>query len=352
MSYLVDVIIPVHSATRPIRRAALSVLEHTALPVRLTVVAHNIDSSTIRANLAEVAEHPDLRLIPLADGIPSPAGPMNLGLDQATAPYVSLLGSDDLLTPGALDSWYSIASATGASVVIPRIEGGRSGVLPLPPTRRARSRELDAVKDRLTYRCSPVGLISRTHYGDLRFTPGLGSGEDLAFTAELWFSGIHIAYDRAGPSYFGSEDETDRVSNAIRPVTEDFAFLDAIAAATWFQQLGRRERLAFGVKTLRLHVFDAIAGRLGKEEGISSHRVALLEVVDRIEHMAPGSAAFLSRADRAVLDELKHDAPDESRIIAFLGMRWVAGRQALLPRNPLLAFHAQAPFLTLRNSRP
>lgn len=350
--YLVDVTIPVHSATRPIRRAVQSVLANTAVTVRVTVVAHNLDPAIVRANLQEFADHPAVRVLSLQDGIPSPAGPLNLGLSSAEAPYVSLLGSDDILRPGALDSWVSVAQETAASTVIPRIEGERSGVLPLPPTRRARTRDLHPVRDRLLYRCSPVGLISRAHFPNLRFTPGLHSGEDLAFTAELWFCGSHIAYDRTGPAYFGYEDETDRVSQTPRPVTDDFEFLDAVESASWFRRLNHQQRQAFGVKTLRLHVFDAIAGRLETPEGFGVHRTALLRVISRIDDLAPGSIRLLSRCDRGVLDELRRDAPDINRIRALLAARWGGGTDAVLPRNPFLAFHSQAPYLTLTHSRP
>ncbi|MCA0378193.1 MAG: glycosyltransferase family 2 protein [Actinobacteria bacterium] len=349
----VDLIIPVHSATRPVRRAAKSVLDHTKLSVRVTVIAHNIDQKVIEKNLGDLTQDARLRILHLSDFIASPSGPMNLGLSKASAPYVSLLGSDDMLSPGALDSWHRIAVETGATTVIPRIEGGVSGVLPLPPTRRARARELDAVKDRLLYRCTPVGLISRLHFPDLRFAPYLSSGEDLAFTAELWFRGRHIAYDRSGPSYTGPEDELDRVSSiSSRSIEEDFGFLEAVEGAAWFPSLSKQQRLAFGVKTLRLHVFDAIAGRLAGEGGIAPHLQALRNVIERIEAMAPGSRALLSRADRGVLDELSNESPSPENIVACLGMRWSGDRNALLPRNPLLALHPQAPYLTLRNSRP
>lgn len=349
---LVDVIIPVHSKTRPVARAAASVLDYSETDVRVNVVAHNIDPAIIRANLGSIASDSRLRLFHLADGIPSPAGPMNLGLDRATAPYVSLLGSDDEFAPGAIDSWLAIARETGASTVIARIDRELSGVEPLPPTRRARTRDLDPVKDRLAYRCAPLGLISRMHFPELRFTPGLGSGEDLEYTAVLWFQGEHISYDRNGPAYIGHEDEHDRVTGAKRSVAEDFAFFAAITSAPWFAHLSPRQRTALGVKTLRLHFFDAVFARLNAPEGFAAHVRPLTEVLDTIEAAAPGSIRLLSRADRAVIDEVLGSAPDPSRILALLGARWGGGLNAVLPRNPLFALHPQAPFRTLRNTRP
>lgn len=348
----IDVIIPVHSATRPIRRAVDSVLLGASADVRAIVVAHNIDVEVIRANLGDRADDARVSLLHLADDIPSPAGPMNHGLAHASAEYFSLLGSDDELAPGALDAWLRIARDEGASTVIARIERDVQGPDPLPPTRPRRTRDLDAVRDRLTYRCSPLGLVSRREFPDLRFTPGLHSGEDLEITARLWFTGSRIAYARTSPAYVGHEDARDRVTNATRSVFEDFAFLDAIEGAPWFTSLGTAARRAFGVKNLRLHLFDAILHRLKGPGGIGAHRDDLNAVIAKIERMSPGAIALLARTDRAVIDAVRSPAPDPEQILALLGARWGGGLNAILPRNPLLALHPQAPFRTLRAMTP
>lgn len=348
----VDVIIPVHSATRPIRQAVDSVLSGTSAAVRAVVVAHNIDLDVIRQNLGDRADDDRVLLLHLVDGIPSPAGPMNHGLSHSEADYFSLLGSDDELAPGALDLWLRIAREDHASVVLARIDREVQGPDPLPPTRPGRTRDLDPVRDRLSYRCAPLGLVSRERFGDLRFTPGLHSGEDLEFTARLWFTGEHIAYARSGPGYVGHEDASDRVTNAVRSVPEDFAFLDAIEAAPWFARLSRRARRAFGVKNLRLHLFDAIYHRVKGPGGIEAHRDDLESVIARIERMSPGSLALLARTDRAVIDAVRNPEPDADRILRLLAARWQGGLDARLPRNPLLALHPQAPYRTIRAMTP
>ena len=345
----VDVIIAVHSASRPIHRAVTSALAGTRASVRVIVVAHNIDEAIIRTNLAELADDDRVTLLHLVDGIPSPAGPMNHGLDHATGTHFALLGSDDEFASGAIDEWLRMATQERASVVLARIDRELSGPDPMPPTRAGRTTDLVPVKDRLSYRCAPLGLVSRKRFGDLRFTPGLHSGEDLEFTARLWFTGDRIAYARRSPGYVVHEDGTDRVTAAARPVDADFAFLDAIDGAPWFTALGRRARRALGVKNLRLHLFDAILLRLRDDGGIAAHRAALLGVVDRIERMSPGSRALLSRADRAVIDALGSEHPDADEIERLLGARWAGGLDAVLTRNPLLALHSQAPYRTLRS---
>lgn len=348
----IDVIIPVHSATRPVRQAVDSVLEGTDAAVRAVVVAHNIERDVIRTNLGDRADDGRVLLLHLVDDIPSPAGPMNHGLDHAEADYFSLLGSDDELAPGALDQWLRIARTERASVVIARVDRDIQGPDPLPPTRPRRTRDLDPVRDRLSYRCAPLGLVSRERFGDLRFTPGLHSGEDLEFTARLWFTGEHIAYARTGPGYVGHEDATDRVTSVARSVPEDFAFLDAVEAAPWFAGLSPRARRAFGVKNLRLHLFDAIYNRLNGPGGIREHRADIEAVIRRIEGMSPGSLSLLARTDRAVIDAVRHADPDSDRILRLLAARWEGGIGARLTRNPFLALHPQAPYRTLRAMTP
>lgn len=346
---LVDVTIAVHSATRPIARAVASIVDHTTAAVRVNVVAHNIDPEVIRANLGSYAEHPSVRLLSLADGIHSPAGPMNHGLASSDAAFVSVMGSDDEFAPGAIDSWLALQRETGASTVIARIMLGARGVDPYPPVRRGRrQRRLSARKDRLSYRSAPLGLVSREVFGDLRFTEGLPSGEDLAYSATLWFTGRRIAYDLTGPAYLVNDDASDRVTSAPRPVWDDFAFLDAIEAEPWFPRLGRADRKALVVKILRVHFFDAVLARTKVPEGLGAHRGDLLDVLVRLESIAPRVTSLLARADRRVLDELRDDAPDSDAILHFIDARWnYRTMGAMLPRNPLLALHRQAPFRTL-----
>lgn len=349
-SPLAEVTIPVHSGTRPIARAVASIVDHTDASVRVNVVAHNIDPAIIRENLGSYADRPDVRLLELRDGISSPAGPMNHGLAASVAPYVAVLGSDDQFAPGALDSWIEIARTTGATMVLARIQLPGRGIDPYPPVRNGRrTRDLRARQDRLSYRSAPLGLVDRRFFRDLRFTERLASGEDLAYSATLWFTGQHIAYDLTGPAYIVNEDAADRVTFGPRPVIDDFAFLDAIEALPWFGTLSTRDRRALMVKILRVHFFDAVLARVRTPEGILPHCDDLIVVLDRLEHTAPGVTALLARTDRTVLDQLRSGHPDPTAILHAIDARWnyrTVG--AMLPRNPLLAFHSQAPFRTLR----
>jgi hypothetical protein len=340
-SPLVDATIAVHAATRPIARAVASVVDKTT-----AVVAHNIDPEIIRANLGAYADHPAVRLLSLRDGIRSPAGPMNLGMAEATAPFHTLLGSDDEFAPGAIDSWLALQQRTGAEVVLARIRLG-SGPDPYPPVRRGRrTTHLNADRDRLHYRSAPLGLIDRRTFGNLRFAEGLASGEDLAYSSTLWMTASSIAYDLFGPPYIVNDDAEDRVTFAPRAVDADFAFLQELEETPWFAGASRSDRRALVVKLIRIHFFDAVAARL-ETPGMAAVRDDLLSTLDRMLAWAPDALGYLSRADRRVIDAIS-TREDAEHIRDLLGRRWVyRSPAAQLPRNPLRALHRQAPFRTL-----
>lgn len=343
----VDVVIAVHTSTRPIARAAASALRNDAA-VRVTVVAHNIDASVIRSNLGDLADDPRVRLLHLHDGIPSPAGPMNLGFAHATGEFVSLLGSDDEFEVGALDAWLDIASREGADVVIAPINDLGRTPDPYPPIRRGRTSGLDPDRDRLAYRSAPLGLVSRARFGHLRFAEGLGSGEDLPFVTSLWFTGAAISFHPTSPGYLGHIDEPDRVTAEPRPLADDFLFLDFIERGDAFPRMRRRERVALVVKILRIHVFDAIAARVTDDGFPEDQRRALSTVLRKLRGWAPGATALLAWSDsRALKAALQRSAP-AALIRERLDARWRYGSPAtLIASNPLLTLHRHAPFRTL-----
>lgn len=344
-----DITIAVHSATRPIARAVSSVLDHTQTDVRVNVVAHNIDSEVIRANLGVYADDPRVRLLEFTDGIPSPAGPMNHGLDSSTGQFVGLLGSDDEFAPGAIDSWVRVLREWNADVVLAKIRLATGLVDPYPPVRwSARSRLLDPVKDRLSYRSAPLGLVRNERFGGLRLAEGLPSGEDLAYSLTLWFTADRIVYDLDGPAYVIHPDATDRVTYAPRPIDQDFAFLDAIAALPWFSSAAPRIRIAVTAKLVRIHLFDAIAARTLTQSDLESNRGDLVELIGRFEQMAPGVTRLLSRADRNVIDLLHGPDPSVDQIQDAVGARHnYLAFSTLFPRELRFSLHRQAPFRTL-----
>lgn len=348
-SPLVDVIIAVHSATRPIARAVASVLEHTQAAVRVTVIAHNIDKNTIIGNLGGWVADPRVRVLHLVDEIPSPAGPMNHGLDNATAPFVALLGSDDEFAPGAIDSWLRLQQETSADIVLARIQLVDGQTDPYPPVRWGkRTRDLDPYRDRLAYRSAPLGLVSTAKFGQLRFTCGLLSGEDLPYTLELFFSGAKIVYALNEPPYVGHDDVTDRVTFIPRPVEQDFAYLKHVLHANWFMQLAEKTRVTIIAKLLRLHVYGAITARCTDPQLFNESRAQLQQVVTQLLKTAPHTVDILPLADIRVLNLLASEGTTAAQMQAAVAarMRYLT-LPALITSNPFYVLHSQAPLRTL-----
>jgi len=342
---LVDLIIAVHTAERAIERAVGSVLRGTAAPVRVTVVCHGVDPALIEARLGPLADDPRVRLLPFTDGIPSPAGPFNFGLDSATARFTAVLGSDDELEAGAIDSWLSLQQRDDAQLVVPRVRRAAGGSLRTPPTRPFRSRRLDGTKDRLAYRTAQLGLVDRVRFADARFASGLKSGEDIAYGLRLWFSGARIALDRHGPAYLIHADASDRASMAIRDLTDDFEFLGEAIDATWIATLQSADRQAITMKLLRTHLIDAIRTRFVVGRAPSRpEREVLARVVRRVLTVAPEVVGIVSMLDRRLIEAAIDPGSDASLIVNLLQRRSLLLRPAnLLSAKLGYAMHREAP---------
>src|SRR5262249_44697008 len=131
---LVDVVIAVHQETRPIERAVSSVLTSAPPGTTAIVVCHGIPADPVARRLTDVAGG-KVEVLAHDDGVPSPAGPFNAGLDAAKARFVSVMGSDDFLQPGALRNWAALAKRTNADAVAARVKHQAGGLVRTPPTR-------------------------------------------------------------------------------------------------------------------------------------------------------------------------------------------------------------------------
>ncbi|MGR0220198.1 glycosyltransferase [Agromyces sp. ZXT2-6] len=334
-----DVVIPVHTTDRDIRRAVGSVLDHNSDRVRVIVVCHNLPASAIAQRLGQLAESPRLRLLEVADGVRSPSAPFNAGLDASDADFTSVMGSDDSLEPGAVDSWLA-ATRDGAEVVLPRIVMADGGIVPTPPARRGRRDRLDPVRDRLVYRSAPLGLVSRARFGRLRFPLGIANGEDLPYSTTVWFSGARIAFDLDGPAYVVHDDAATRTTTTPRPVATEFGWLGPMLDAA--APLGPRERRTIAAKLLRRHVFGSIDNRA--EVGIGAEDLAsLADVAGRICALAPEVLGVLALAELDLLAAVG-EARSSDRIVALAVARRPFPRpRTALTRNPLRALALDAP---------
>lgn len=344
----VDVVIPVHSVTRPIKRAVASVLEHNSAQIRVIVVVHNLAQNLIEANLEEYATDARVKIFALSDGIFSPAGPMNLGFSMSDAPFVSLLGSDDTFAAGAIDSLLKKQKETKSDFVIAPIRMVDGRIDPYPPVRRGtRTIKLDPVKDRLIYRSAPLGLICSKQISSLSFPDNISSGEDLPFTLSLLFQSRKIAYDLDGPAYVGGR-AVDRVTHQPRDIFEDFRFLDIITQSDWFINLAISKKRAIVLKILRIHLFDAIASRISSQIELDKNHEDFLNIYTKILKLAPSAEKYLSQADSKVFNSLKNEKLDLIELNELLASRWkYKSLPTLITTNPLLSLSRQSPFRTL-----
>jgi len=300
----VDVVIAVHTTTRPLARAVASVVHGNAARTRLIVVCHDIGVDTVAATVpAQSRRH--VTWLEHHDGLASASGPFNAGMRAASGDFVSLLGSDDWLEPGAVDSWLELAAATGADCVMTRLSlGAPSRRVPTPPVRPwlLRSRLADPVRDRLSYRSAPLGLVAtaaRDRLG-LELTEGMPVGGDVAYVTRLWCE-TRVAVDRRGVGYVIGEHAPDRVTYEQRPIESELAFVRDLLSRPWFTAYPQALRRAVATKLLRIHLFGAVARRSDPAWWSTPEREALASITANVQAAAHDVASPLSRADHALV---------------------------------------------------
>ena len=342
--------IATHSRLRQTDRAVRSVLDGSGdVAVRVTVVCHNLPQEEIAASLqASTLADPRVRLLEHRDGVRSPSGPFTAGLDAATAPWVSIMGSDDRLASGALPSWLAVAQRTGAEVVLAevRLDGA---TVPTPPTRvrpgrhLRRTGRLDLVHDRLSYRSAPLGLLSRAaiRRTGARLLPGAATGEDIPFTTRL-LAGASVAL-ATGTPYLVGTDASDRTTEVRRPVVDELAGITGLLADPWFGSLPAQQRAAVATKLLRVHVFGMVAHRPDPTWWTAAEREELAGVAAQLV-AAAGGAGALSLADHDLLGAiLDVDRPAEEMIALGYARRRFGTPRTLVPRNWRRALDPEAP---------
>lgn len=341
----VEVIIACHTPARPVGRAVASVVEGSGDVASTTVVCHNIAAAEIRAVIAP--EHRGaVTFVEHRDAFRSASGPFNAGLDRDGAPYAAIMGSDDMLAPGAVASWLAVQRRTGAGFVMTRLAlGGAGNGVPTPAVRMHRGGRVDLVRDRLAYRSAPLGLLSRDmlRRTGARLVDGATIGGDVAMVTRLMATQA-TAYDRFGPPYVIGEDASDRVTYVIRPIAEQLGFFPDLLDADWFADLPAAARAAIGTKLLRIHVFGAVFYRAEESIWTPGQRRDLARITADLVARAPGCLRPLSRADRRVVASCLDPAVPASELIAAAQERRLHGRPAtLLTQDLSVLGHREAP---------
>lgn len=341
----VEVIIACHTPSRPVGRAVASVLEGSGEHAAVTVVCHNIDAAEIAAVIRP--EHRErVRLLEHRDAFRSASGPFNAGIAASSAPFVSILGSDDQLAPGTVASWLRTQRATGAEFVITRLALGTAAAgVPTPAVRMHRSGLRDLVADRLSYRSAPLGLMDREMLEStgIRLVEGATVGGDVGMVTRLMATRA-TAYDRFGPPYVIGEDAGDRVTYVVRPMREQLGFFPDLLDADWFAALSRTARAAIGTKLLRIHVFGAVFYRADLSIWTPAEREALAEITAGVVAACPGCLEPLSRADRRLADACLDPSIDAAELVEAAQRRRRHGRpDTLVPRSLRHLLHREAP---------
>lgn len=342
MTARVDFVIACHTPTRPIGKAVASVLEGNGDDVNLIVVCHNVDVALIE-NEIEARHRSRIKFLHLEDGIRSASGPFELGMNSGNAEFVSIMGSDDTLEPGAVRTWLDLADSTDAEVVITRLKlEGRP--VHTPPTRPSYSGLADPVRDRLSYRSAPLGLVSaeaRKRLG-AHLVPEVLVGDDVPYVTHLWFN-TRVTVQRTGPSYVIGESATDRMTYESRSLGDEFRFIEHLLDAGWFARLTYRERVAVCTKLLRIHIFGVVLNR-ATDWWTDTERKNLATVTERILEAAPGVGGRLSIADNRLLTAIRSRSISHEEMLRRAHQRRRHGMPStLVPANPVMLFAREAP---------
>jgi hypothetical protein len=338
MTPAIDLIIPIHDPSRPLERAVRSVLQsggaHAA--IRVNVVCHNLGAAEIEAILPEDLRGA-VRLLEYRDGEPSPAGPFMHGIRSATAEYVSIMGSDDTLEPGALGGWLERARRFDADAVIPPERHASGRKVATPPTRPWRSGLLDPIRDRLSYRTAPLGLLRRSVVErlELDMPSRLRSGSDQLFGLKLWFSGSRIVYGRGLPRYVVGADARSRVTFTPRSAEEELRAVHELLLDPWVAELPARARRAIVTKSVRVHIFSAALVRDAGARWTDEDREYLAGLIAVAGRTAPGFEIPMSIADRRLVDLMSDPESAASKIGEALRARQRYGTPStVLTRDP------------------
>lgn len=329
---VVDVVIANHDIRRPVVRAVASVLT-ARVPVLVTVVAHHLPGEEMRTALGSFADDPRVRVLEFSDGIHSPAGPMNYGMTSGSAPFVMLLGSDDFLESGAIDSWVKTAEASGSDYLIAPQRHQRGALLRDPLTRRGRISGLDIGRDRLAYRLALFGLIRRSYFDSLgiMLTEGVATGEDIELSLGLMARGGVVTYDTGLPAYVLSDDVEGRVTMTSRPAARDLDALIRLRTRPWLAELGPTARTAVAVMMARFIVVPAVLRRPLVDEWNLEDLETVAVIVEWLRRLDPHRLNSVSLADRRVLDAAS--AHDAATLVASAerhvhGARWTRAMTA------------------------
>ncbi|WP_367402495.1 glycosyltransferase [Kocuria marina] len=345
---LVDIVIPVHSTSRPLQRAVSSALRAApgAAPdqCRVTAVAHHLTAEQVHSMLS-VEQRAVVDVIESEDRGSTAAVPRNEALRRTSARYISFLDSDDTLDPGAVTRWLRIAERRGSDLVIPfqHHENPRVDITPI--VRPLRRSDLDPVKDRLGYRSTAFGLIrmSAVRRTGARFDESARTGEDQSFVMALYAGAHRIDLAPGLPGVLMHADGTDRVSRQLLPIRETVAAALDLGREPWFAGVPDELKRSYILKYIRVNFFPALEHAVRSGAWDANYARSANAVFEELTQYAPHVADQLSRADLRVARLLSPGTGEQELLTALAERRRFATPDALLTERWTRVLGRQAP---------
>lgn len=315
----VSVVIPVHTPDRPIRKAVESVIGQNAPGTDVVVVCHNTSPIAIQERLVGL-DSERYSLLELQDGIPSPAGPLNLGVESATSDYVTVLGSDDVYEPHVFDFWRKELASSSPELLVGQFKVEGVGRVLAPAPRVGRFRRLDAAKDLLYTRTPQLAVLFHSdlvrHQDYPGFMPAARNGEDIALSAFLWSVSSSTSYSRCSDGFLVGISANDRVTAAPFSVAELLAPVLFTLEQPWIASLERSQRVALALKLTTNHVLSTLRSRERSaaisEDDLPHYR----DVLTRLERLSPGFGGRLTRRDNGLVSAILQGHTD--RLLEWL----------------------------------
>lgn len=349
-----QIVVAIHDPKRHFEDVIRTVLEDDACVTGVIAVLHNLGPKDLQGvidRLEALGYGPSGRLaiVEHSDGIPSPAGPKNRGLDACTARWVGFADSDDNIDQGALSAWVAQGEAMGADAVLAPLRDSDGSLAPTPPIRVGRSfrRLCSAAPDRLYYRASPMGIYKRglVLRSGARMTEKAKTGEDIAFMAAVLSGGAKIAIaDPRNGAYLIQDDAASRATTSEKTIKEQLMGLMGVLNSEVVSQMTAKEKKCLALKLLRRDLLEIIMQRM--EWGIRDEDSrAILNVVRIVSHRLGNVVGYLSRSEVSVLTAVTTIPVDTAALShALESVQHYRSVKSLIPNNPLHFFAAQGPF--------
>lgn len=352
---LVDIVIPVHSTSRPLQRAVSSALRAAsdAAPgqCRVTVVAHHLASERVRSMLS-AEQRAVVHVVESEDRGSTAAVPRNEALRRTTARYISFLDSDDTLDPGAVTRWLGIAERRGSDLVMPfqHHENPRVDITPI--VRPLRRSNLDPVKDRLGYRSSAFGLVrvDAARQMGARFDETVRTGEDQSFVMALYAGSRRIDSAPGTPGYLVHADADARVSRQSLPIRDEVAAALDLTREPWFAGVPDELKRSYILKYIRVNFFPALEHAVRSGVWDADYARSASAVFGELTGYAPHVADQLSCADLRVARLLSPGTGERELLAALTERRRFATPDALLTERWTRVLGRQAPLRVIAAS--